>query len=1736
MFNTSNKQKPGFTLIELLLAVAIIAVLSVLVFVALKPAQILEDAKNTGDDLKMQMLQGALRQYYFKYDQYPPGLSETPVTICSPGTVGLCLPLDDELANVIDDSKYFLPQIPQSPLFQSPDSGFEVSLDGNLVKVAYKGATVANQCTVNVSRAYNFDGSNDYIAVPNITTANLENFTITTWMKSDDNNRGVLFGNYSSSPNFNFELHTSGRIRAYWRSGQVDFFSPNNMWTAGAWHHVTLVRDKNLDEFRIYVDGNLEATSSSAGSDISGVNAASFKIGKDSRDGLTAFDGKMFDTRFYNKVLSASEVSNVYTFGATGNYPGVGNLVAQYKMNDVDNAVAYDSSGNGNHGTKAGITPNTFHYAGNDVPFNTLRANGFSDYSIVSNDSQQLIPASAFAGKDSSTLSFDITTTDRQFVLFTSNSSSPYLLVSDDGGTSTVHDNTTDFEKITIDGVEFAGTRDGLDARLADGETHSVTVEGIDFTQHSRWATHGLYAGGYASSSWYFTGRIENVELDGVAYANYIPRDESDIAKDVLGADLECVGTGEVQEETYIAEVSLVATTASAAEPSTNGLFTVSLDSPNTSGVPIVVNYTIAGNAGNGTDYNTINSYVLIPNNVDNVTIPVNVINDSAVEGVETVTLTLTDTSNSNITIDPIINTASVTITSEDTVFGAMASVSATTATASEPSTNGVFTIALDGINTSGSPITVNYNVTGSATSGTDYTSIGTSAIIPTGQSSVPVNVAVLEDNLLEGSENVTITITGTSNPSVTIGGANTSTVTIEDDDVALIAIDTPDPMAAEPDDNGQFSFTLSKVNNTGVPIVVTYAISGSASNGSDFDAIGTTISILDGESSKTLDIDVMDDSDDEEGPEEVTLTLNGTNNSSVTVDTNSASDTVNLMDNDANASTYVANMDGDDDFIDANAIVADLVGKSGYTVSGRFKTNTTSLSALWGHNTSGGSNQAVLMLNGNSNVGDLRLYVVNGYYLTINGSYNNNEWHDFSFTVNSGGNSSLTVNGSTVTGNIPNFTINSTDQINIGMELDGGPSQSDFYKGLLGRYTVIDNSSTIANLLIDEGTGTAIADSSGNSNNATANNITESTFWVDEDYEPSYLANFAGDNDYIDTGVDSNISALSGNRTYFASIQPDDVSDDSAVAYRLITQSNNSSTRLSLGINDSKPAFYYRDNSGNTVEGNTTLVAGQDYTLALVYDDTNNNIKLYVNGVLDTTETGVGTLSSTNSAHIRLGVQNNSTNRAYDGLMYSAQTFSSALTAAEVLEVHNGTSTKPRVFHYELDEGAGTTINDSSGNNRNGTAQNIVESSFWELAPVPPPVVLRDPEPKRAYAFDNSNDYIDVDPGIINLIENNTEGTISTWVYNAGSGWDGLITASSFTEWDSHLRLQKNTDHRLRFAVEENNVILLGATTTNTLPLNTWTHVAVTMDGTGTKVYLNGVLETLTFSQGSQSSQEWFNAVGGLDKFVIGAHAKNNTHSLHWNGKIFDTRIYDKALTSSEVTNVYTFGTSGTNPTTTNLVAQYKMDDTGTLAYDSSGNDNHGTKEGINASAFHYEGSDVPYSWQNAVGFSNDGAWVFGNENGDDSWWGDFGPDSTITFDPSKRYRIIYEDVQASGAGDLIYGGWMGYAANGTTRVNYAGSNSYSSQHYHAIRGSNPLTKTTYTGYTLGQSTPGNNNLGTLANPRPMHSNVAFIRPFLLVNHNDRAGRATIGKVIIDVVDASDNVLENIATYKQYH
>ena len=76
--------------------------------------------------------------------------------------------------------------------------------------------------------------------------------------------------------------------------------------------------------------------------------------------------------------------------------------------------------------------------------------------------------------------------------------------------------------------------------------------------------------------------------------------------------------------------------------------------------------------------------------------------------------------------------------------------------------TNGTFTVSRTG--STGIPMNVYYAVSGPATNGTDHTTLPGYVTIPAGQPSATITVVPVDDNLIEGDENVVLTLDNAAN------------------------------------------------------------------------------------------------------------------------------------------------------------------------------------------------------------------------------------------------------------------------------------------------------------------------------------------------------------------------------------------------------------------------------------------------------------------------------------------------------------------------------------------------------------------------------------------------------------------------------------------------------------------------------------------------------------------------------------------------------------------------------------------------------------------------------------------------------------------------------------------------------------------------------------------------------------------------------------------------------------
>lgn len=139
-----------------------------------------------------------------------------------------------------------------------------------------------------------------------------------------------------------------------------------------------------------------------------------------------------------------------------------------------------------------------------------------------------------------------------------------------------------------------------------------------------------------------------------------------------------------------------------------------------------------------------------------------------------------------------------------------------------------------------------------------DYTSDSGTLTFTPGQTSKTVTISSTDDDVFEAAETFTVTLSNPSNATISDDEA-TGTIT-NDDARPLISID--DVVLAEEDaGTTTFTFTITLTGDIGKDIEVNFITSaGTATPGSDFTPLAGSVTFSPGDTTKTLDIDVLGD------------------------------------------------------------------------------------------------------------------------------------------------------------------------------------------------------------------------------------------------------------------------------------------------------------------------------------------------------------------------------------------------------------------------------------------------------------------------------------------------------------------------------------------------------------------------------------------------------------------------------------------------------------------------------------------------------------------------------------------------------------------------------------------------------------------------------------------------------------------------------------------------------------
>ena len=191
-----------------------------------------------------------------------------------------------------------------------------------------------------------FDGVDDM--VPLASSVNMgQAGSLSFWFKRSGG-AGTIMG--EDSYPFKYLLYISGN-NLYFRAGG-SFLLFNNTATTTAlnttdWLHLVITRDVSATDLKLYVDGALTQTHTTA-------NPNDMKLGGIGGVPAMTFSGvacKIDEVSCYDAILDATAVSNIYNSGTPTNLTGTSNLIAWYRDGDGDTFPIISDHAGSNNGT-----------------------------------------------------------------------------------------------------------------------------------------------------------------------------------------------------------------------------------------------------------------------------------------------------------------------------------------------------------------------------------------------------------------------------------------------------------------------------------------------------------------------------------------------------------------------------------------------------------------------------------------------------------------------------------------------------------------------------------------------------------------------------------------------------------------------------------------------------------------------------------------------------------------------------------------------------------------------------------------------------------------------------------------------------------------------------------------------------------------------------------------------------------------------------------------------------------------------------------------------------------------------------------------------------------------------------------------------------------------------------------------------------------------------------------------
>jgi hypothetical protein len=267
----------------------------------------------------------------------------------------------------------------------------------------------------------------------------------------------------------------------------------------------------------------------------------------------------------------------------------------------------------------------------------------------------------------------------------------------------------------------------------------------------------------------------------------------------------------------------------------------------------VTVDLGLSGTATDGTDYAASGTQIVIAAGDLSGSVTVTATDDDVDEPDETVIAEITTVTGA---IEALEQQATTTILDNDDPVLPTITLSVDNAEIAEAGGEATFTITLSEASTA--DVTVDLGYAGSATLAVDYAASGAQVVIPAGSTTGSVTVTAIDDDADEADETVVVDVTGVTG--ATGSGVATTTILDDDDPAPTVTLSVDNAALPEAAGVGTVTVTLSQILTQDVTIDLGYT--GTATNGTDYTASAAQIVIAAGDTSGSVTVTAIQDTE----------------------------------------------------------------------------------------------------------------------------------------------------------------------------------------------------------------------------------------------------------------------------------------------------------------------------------------------------------------------------------------------------------------------------------------------------------------------------------------------------------------------------------------------------------------------------------------------------------------------------------------------------------------------------------------------------------------------------------------------------------------------------------------------------------------------------------------------------------------------------------------------------------